>query len=391
MFKLKFITIFVLLSICFICSASNMAEKLLPSTRFGGWFTIRDESSDRHINQIWRTTLSSPVRGTQGFVLTSYRVEECETENAASTKISDFISRRRFTDYIAKGYEVLPTAWNTQDGFGALFNINGMTRGDIDIYNRAMVYALGITRGNIAITLEIRLSVSGENTNDLKKSLEKNDITVLSNELGKFIISMWQPQNIKIPDEPILTPMDPPQTLDPPDVEVPFYGNIKVDPAPIDIKINIENVNPLLPQVELIKTNPINRWFTIDHHLSIVIPETWKYSGNNNLSTWLNTDNTSMRIYSAEKYDTNADLSSAIDDFATSQQAISLSKFTRTPFAIDDAVGVLVRYTDFNKNTTQSYLFGKSGRIWRIDISMVGDSAPLKDEIRNMILSIKAD
>jgi hypothetical protein len=202
---------------------------------------------------------------------------------------------------------------------------------------------------------------------------------------------MWQPQNIKIPDEPILTPMDPPQTLDPPDVEVPFYGNIKVDPAPIDIKINIENVNPLLPQVELIKTNPINRWFTIDHHLSIVIPETWKYSGNNNLSTWLNTDNTSMRIYSAEKYDTNADLSSAIDDFATSQQAISLSKFTRTPFAIDDAVGVLVRYTDFNKNTTQSYLFGKSGRIWRIDISMVGDSAPLKDEIRNMILSIKAD
>ncbi|MEI6520924.1 MAG: hypothetical protein WCO98_12930 [bacterium] len=368
-----------------------MAEKLLPSARFGGWSTIRDESSDTHINQIWRTTLSSPVRGTQGFVLTSYRVEECDNGNSASAKISDFITRRRFTDYIVKGFDVIPTPWSTPDGFGALFNISGVTRGDTDIYNRAMIYALGLTRGSTAITLEIRLSVSGENTNDLKKSIEKNDITVLSNELGKFIISMWQPEAVKIPNDPILTimPKDPPPVVKDPD-------DIVIDPEVIIDPVNDDPPKTLDPNNDPPKTidaNPINenRWFTVDHHLSIVIPPNWKYSGNKNQSTWLNADNSSLRIYAAEKYDTNADLASAIDDFATSQQAISLRKFTRSPFAIDDAVGVLVRYSDFNKNTTQSYLFGKSGRIWRIDISISGESAPLTDEVRNMILSIKAD
>ncbi len=387
--NLKLATIFVLLFTVIVCSAANMTEKLLPTARFGGWFTIRDESSENHINQIWRTTLSSPVRGVQGYVVVSYRAEECISDNISSSKISDFISRRRFTDYIAKGYEVLSAPWNTPDGFGAIFNISGVTRSDKDTYNRARIYAIGLTRNNYSITLEVRLSVSGENTDDIKKCIDKNDISVLSNELAKFILPIWQIQTIKTPDEPIRTPMaqDPPKIPVIPEIielspnEIEVEPEIIIDPTPSSID------NTIKPAA----LDNVNRWFTIDHHLSMVIAPTWKYTGTDKQSTWVNTSAASIRIYNAEKYDTNADLAAAIDDFAVAQKAIFLHKFEQTPLVVDDADGVLVRYTNYSKNTTQSYLFGKSGRIWRIDIYLPGENAPLPDEIKTMILSVKAD
>ncbi len=388
MFNLKLTTIFVIYLVSLSCCMAGMAEKLLPSARFGGWSTIRDEATDTNINQIWRTTLTTSMHGIQGFVVTSYRVEDCLTENAASTKISDFISRRRFSDYIAKGYEVIPTPWNTADGFGAIFNINGINRGEKDIYNRAVVYAFGLIRNKSAITLEVRLSVSSEESNDLKKCIDKNDVSALSTELVAFLIPLWQPQIIKSPEESAHTPMAIPDVIP----ETPeTTKTIEVIPEVIiELKNNDqhENTNPIPSSVD---TSQDQRWFTVDHHLSIVIPPTWKYTGNDKISTWVNKNNSSLRIYSAEKYDTNADLAAALDDFAVSHQAISFRKFVRSPFEIDDAVGVLVRYSDYMKNTSQSYLFGKSNRIWRIDISIPGESAPLSDEIKNMILSVKAD
>ena len=90
-----------------------------------------------------------------------------------------------------------------------------------------------------------------------------------------------------------------------------------------------------------------------------------------------------------ETYASRDELTRALQDFVETQRDISRKGFTNQKFEVDGVTGVQVRYISFESHTVYSYYFGKSGRLWRIEIDLDGADTPLPATLDQMVRQVK--
>ncbi len=96
-----------------------------------------------------------------------------------------------------------------------------------------------------------------------------------------------------------------------------------------------------------------------------------------------------MRLYTAESYGNDTDFNKALADFVASQQEVSLGHFSQQDYRGDDATGVMVQYTNFDKHTVLSYYFGKAGHLWRFEVELARENAPLPPSITELMAHLR--
>ncbi len=129
------------------------------------------------------------------------------------------------------------------------------------------------------------------------------------------------------------------------------------------------------------------RWRSVDGHLSMPVPPDWTAAGENPVM-FTGPAGGRARLYAPEAYADAPARTQALTEFAASQREVSRARFTQHPFTVDGANGVQVHFTSYAKTTIHAYLFGKAGRLWRLEFELPGEHAPLPDTLRQWIEAI---
>ncbi len=127
-----------------------------------------------------------------------------------------------------------------------------------------------------------------------------------------------------------------------------------------------------------------NLWEPVEKGLTFPLPAGWTVTGKGPyLFTGMPTAR--MRLYSPEAYTTEADLKAALQDFAANQQEVSAKNFSKQAFNVDGAIGVQVHYLAYGGRMMHGYYFGKSGRLWRFEAEVTGNSLLAPDVVVQML------
>ena len=424
----------ILLLIVFASSlrAESLDSRKLSGARFLGWVNLQDVCTQTAINQIWRQRLYDIPRNMDGYTMVSYLVGRTASPKEAAQIVKDRLHQRRFNDYLAKGYKVTNEPWVVRNFSCSKFVVRGTdVTDDHNIAHRAEMYTFAASMAEWFIWLEVRQVVSGPDLTALDRTMEKTGGQRMAEDLVDVVYSLWNPVEEVQPPAPIEPPKpdeaNPPVEPPTPDEVKPPVGPPKPDvvqppvepPKPDEVKPPVElpkpgevtppaeppkpiepaqpaeppkPVKPAEPPkpVEPVKpaepTLPAGTkaWTTPDGLLTLVIPQAWTVSGKT-VFTVSGPAGAGVRILPPEPYGSADDLSRALKEFTETQREISEKKFSSKPFSVSGATGVEVHYTAVHGHGMHLYYFGKSGRLWRVEIDMDDAARPLAAEFTQMV------
>jgi hypothetical protein len=131
------------------------------------------------------------------------------------------------------------------------------------------------------------------------------------------------------------------------------------------------------------------RWRTADGKLSLVLPQGWTVTGKGPYD--ILQPGLSLRLLPPDSYRSEKELSAILEQFAVDQKIISQRNFTRQPFTIDGSTGVQVRYLNMSGDTMLVYLFGKSGRLWQLEVALTGGGVPTPAAVTDLVNSLRVE
>ena len=395
----RLIGVFLLLAAASLLWASPLDSHKISNARFLGWVNLQDLCTDTAIDQVWRQRLYDIPRGYDGYTMISYKVARTDSAAQAAQIVKELNHVRRFNDYTAKGYKVIADPWVVREYQCVKFSVRGIDHTtDRDTAHRADLYTFAVTMDNWFIWLEVRQVVTGPEQVQADRAMEKAGGRQMAEDLVDLVYALWNP----MPDTPpktdeVAPPVTPPKPEEvKPPVEQPKPEEVKPpveQPKPEEVKPPVEQSKPeeVKPPVEtpgppVTPSLPAGTkaWNTPDGALTLVIPEAWTVSGKNVFEI-TGPAGAGARILPPEPYKTADELSRVLRDFTETQRDISEKGFASKEFNISGATGVQVHYTAVHGRTMHIYYFGKSGRLWRLEIDMDGTKTPLTAELEQMV------
>ncbi|MHB0935492.1 MAG: hypothetical protein ACYDCO_13105 [Armatimonadota bacterium] len=420
--------------------AESLVSRKLTGARFLGWVNLQDVCTDIAIDQVWRQRLYDIPRGLDGYTMVSYKVARTESPTQAAQVVKDLNHQRRFNDYIAKGYKVTNEPWMVRNYKCIKFVVRGTDpTDDQNVAHRAEMYTFAVPADNWFVWLEVRQVISGPDLATLDRAMEKTGGQRMAEDLVDVVYSLWnpipddqspvtpeppKPDNVTPPAEPpkpdeATPPVEPPKPVEAPKPVEPPVAPPKPDevtppvqpPKPDEVKLPAEPPKPVEPPVEPPKPvtpveppKPVDppkpveplkpvapalpagtkKWTTPDGFLSLVIPEAWAVSGKT-VFTVAGPAGAGVRILPPESYASADELTRALKDFTETQQEISGKNFSSKAFSVGGATGVEVHYSAVHGHGMHLYYFGKSGRLWRLEIDVNDASKPLTPELVQMV------
>ena len=393
----------VLFALVTVVWANPLASRKISKARFPGWVVLQDLCNDTTIDQIWRQRLDGLPRGVEGYSMVSYRVARANSVDAARRTVNDLLATKRFSDYTSKGFKVTSEPWVVNNFTGVKFSVRGLDHtSDRALASQAHLYTFAVNLDEWFIWLEVRQSVKATELAQTDRALNQAGSQKMAEDLVDVVYNLWNSDNAydnqrppeitpPAPQPEVVTPPAPqPEVVTPPapqpEVVTPPAPQPEVvtPPAP-----QPEVVTPPVPQPEVV-TPPagMKTWQTPDGGLVMAVPTEWTVSGKN-VYTFKTPAGTSFRILVPETYQSPQELRAALQEFVDTQREISRKDFSEKPFNVDGALGRQVRYTAYHGHTMYLYFFGKSERLWRLEVDLDGDNMPMPEVFEQILNSLK--
>jgi len=396
--------------------ADTPTSHMLSPERFRGWVTLRSENSDDLISQVWRQSIVNLPKGADGYLMASYQVEHLRSAAQMKERIGAIATQ--LNTYIAQGYSVTKTPWVVQGQQGIKSTVRGLSHGTVDARaHRAELFTMVLPRDDYIIWLEVRQASSAKDLATADKSLLHADGEQLAEQLLLDVLSLWTPRAPEPPlPEIVIPPVTPSlEVATPPDTKIasipdaaspstPTLAAVPTTPtvpetmpvAPTQAVVQAPQNAPPAASVPVAVTPPAPvipekpRWQVAGGAFSLLLPEKWTVSGKGPYTISDGKDDgITLRLYPSEPYTGEQDLTAALKYFVETQRDIALKSFAYQPYEIDGARGVQVNYTNHAHRTSYGYYYGKTGRLWRIDVDIPGDDTPMPTTVTTLLNSVR--
>jgi hypothetical protein len=426
-----------------LAQAADLRDRMLPDGRFREWMPLQNSCTDNALTQAWRTPLPNLPKGAEGYLMVAYHVERAASAADAVTRAQTYARRERFSEYAARGYTVGMEGWPLQGTHGIIFTVGGLNRDAEKLcMHRAEIFTFATTVDDWVLYLEVRQSAITAEMEQAPRILKHAG----GRELGEILVSnvqmIWRAPAATETPKPApgkpteakpaeATPVETPKPTDPKPAETPkpvetpkpaetpkpVETPLPVDPKPAD-PTPAETPKPTQtpPSVEIPKPadpkpaetpkpveapKPVEtpkppagppRWQTADKHLSMSVPDGWTAAGENPV-TFTAKGIGEVRLFDAEPFANADERTHMLQYFIDTQREVSINRkrFSQRPFAISGAVGLQVRYTSISKSTIVAYYFGKSNRLWRIEVELPAEDAAMPETMARWIEGITVD
>ena len=377
--------IIILMLICTVMSrvqAAALDAYLIPTQRFIDWSMITRESSDAALTQVWQKPLPNTPKHADGYVMVAYSVTTHATPAAAAQQAGAQLQKVQYNSYLGKGYTVESQGWVVQGLPGAIFILSGLAHDSMagTRAQMARIYTLAFAREEQMILLQVREVSSARELKVTERVLNKAGGRELANALGSEVIARWLTQPTAVVP-PVSTEPEPiPGTEPTPTPPNPSENPVAVTPIPP------EPFPPALPE----DPTPLlegTRWATPDKLLVLTLPNGWTVKGKLPYVISGQPEAT-LRLYPYDDYQTAEQRDAKLQSFVRSQRAIAAGQFVEEPFSVDGAVGKRVHYVNDAGQGVYAHYFGKSARLWRLDVYMERADSPLPEMIRAVLASI---
>ncbi len=404
--------------------AESLAKRRLPADQFHGWTIVELDCTESLLRQIWRQPLTELPKDTSGYTLVSYQAEHVDSTADANKRIQFILQKQRFNEYIGKGYELTVLPWTAQGKQGAIFTVRGTEQNTtVAAAHRADIYTVVFQHAEWVVWFELRQVYTAPDLAAADKLQKKSTAQSVTDDLTATVARLWGETETEVtPAAPATLPAAPapaapaaPTTAPAPVPATPPAATpapaptappavtstapaappaatpmpAPVAPAPAEKETPVVAPAAAAPQPAATPPDP-NRWTTGDRHLSLKLPDGWHVTGEGP-HTFTGFPSATIRLYPADTYTTDGELTQALEEFVKSQQQIAKKPFTRRDFMPDGATGVQVSYRSYDKHMVYVYYFGKSGRLWRFSVEMADEKAPLPPIVSTMLETIHLD
>lgn len=403
---------FVTLAVCamtlVIVRSEGIADHQLPPQRFDGWARLQQDVDATAIHQVWRQPLTGLPKDADGYLMVSYQVVDAGSSVQAADMAKQLLQREQFNEYVARGFSVTGTPWTPADTQSMLFSVRGLSQSSHKANaQRADIYVLAFARETQVVWLQVRQVCTAGELAVADKAMKNAAGKTLADELATYVVSLWTTPPVTaapaIPDVPVTpAPETPPVTPAPtptaaaPDTmsDPPTTVQTTTPATPTPAVPEAVQPPPVAPTPVVTAPAPTppvpddgSRWHTDDGFLSLQLPDGWKASTKYPYD--VTGQQVAVRIFPWEPCASATARDAALTDFAATQREIALKDFTQDACSVDGATGAMVRYTNYAKQTTVAYLLAKSGRFWRVDITLLGENSALPDAVKQLMASLR--
>ena len=173
--------------------AQGLHERMLSSGRFLDWAVLQADITDRAVDQVWRQRLYDLPRDVDGYTMVSYRVIRTDSKTEAAGIVKQLTQKKRFDDYVAKGYATAIEPWNVMSVPAVKFTVRGTdyTAERAAVAHHADIFTFAVQAESYVIWLEVRQVTTAPSLGAADRAIEKVTARPLAEDLVGQVIELW--------------------------------------------------------------------------------------------------------------------------------------------------------------------------------------------------------